>query len=209
MQYHYEILDKQRQEFLPKFAIFKNRFYLAGGTALALYLGHRDSIDFDFFTSTDFDSPTLMEELRTIFQGSKIEEKMSQLNTLTLKIDEVDVSFFKINENMLEPFVETGHLSLASLSDIGCMKLNALLGRSVFKDYIDLYVIFKTVIPLNVLLEKAKIKYPTVDSGAFIRALGYYGDIQMNNIIFKNNFYATKDMIEEFFINEIKKLFKM
>lgn len=209
MQYHYEILDKQRQEFLPKFAIFKNRFYLAGGTALALYLGHRDSIDFDFFTSTDFDSPTLMEELRTIFQGSKIEEKMSQLNTLTLKIDEVDVSFFKINENMLEPFVETGHLSLASLSDIGCMKLNALLGRSVFKDYIDLYVICKTVIPLNVLLEKAKIKYPTVDSGAFIRALGYYGDIQMNNIIFKNNFYATKDMIEEFFINEIKKLFKM
>src|SRR3989338_4093187 len=198
MQYHYEILDKQRQEFLPKFAIFKNRFYLAGGTALSLYLGHRDSIDFDFFTSTDFDSPTLMEELRTIFQGSKIEEKMSQLNTLTLKIDEVDVSFFKINENMLEPFVETGHLSLASLSDIGCMKLNALLGRSVFKDYIDLYVICKTVIPLNVLLEKAKIKYPTVDSGAFIRALGYYGDIQMNNIIFKNNFYATKDMIEEF-----------
>lgn len=209
MQYHYEILDKRRQEFLPKFTVFKDRFYLAGGTALALYLGHRDSIDFDFFTSRDFDSPALMEELRTVFQGSQIEEKMGSPNTLTLKIDEVDISFFKINEEILEPFIETEHLSLASLSDIGCMKLSALLGRSVLKDYVDLYAICKTVLPLNILLEKAKIKYPTVNNGAFIRALGYYGDIQMNNIIFKNNFFVTKEMIEKFFINEIKKLFKI
>ena len=89
------------------------------------------------------------------------------------------------------------------------MKLSALLGRSVLKDYVDLYAICKTVIPLGELLEKAKLKYPTVNSGAFIRALGYYGDIQMNNIIFKNNFFITKDMIEEFFKNEIKKLFNI
>lgn len=209
MRYHYEILDKNRQQLLPKFAVLKDRFYLAGGTALALYLGHRDSIDFDFFTSIDFNSSLLVEELRNIFQDSQIEEKISQPNTLILKIDEVNVSFFKINENMLEPFVKTEHLHLASLADIGCMKLSALLGRSVLKDYVDLYVICKTVIPLNALLEKAKTKYPTVDSGAFIRALGYYEDIQMDDIIFKNNFYITKEVIENFFISEIKKLFKI
>lgn len=48
---HYEILDKERMSFLPKFKLWQNRFYLAGGTALALQYGHRDSVDFDFFTS--------------------------------------------------------------------------------------------------------------------------------------------------------------
>ena len=201
---HWEILDKHRLALLPKLVVFKDRFYLAGGTALALYLGHRDSIDFDFFTAKDFDSPSLMEELRTIFQELPIEEKMSHNNTLTLKVDNVDMSFFKINENQLEPLRETEHIHLASLTDIGCMKLSALLGRSVLKDYVDLYAICKKVIPLGELLKKAKLKYPTVNSGAFIRALGYYEDIEIDKIIFKNDFYVDIKTIEEFFKNEIK-----
>lgn len=206
---HWEILDKRRLGFLPKLAVFKNRFYLAGGTAVALYLGHRDSVDFDFFTAKDFDSPSLMEELKAVFQGSLVEEKMSQNNTLTLKIDSVSMSFFKINENQLEPSCETEHIQIASLTDIGCMKLSALLGRSILKDYVDLYAICKTFIPLGELLEKAKLKYPTVNSGAFVRALGYYGDIQMDKMIFKNDFYVDLKTIEEFFKNEIKKLLNL
>ncbi len=206
---HWEILDKKRLGLLPKLAVFKDRFYLAGGTAVALYLGHRDSIDFDFFTAKDFNSQSLMEELKTIFQGSHIEEKMSQNNTLTLKIDGVDMSFFKINENQIEPPRNTEYINMASLTDIGCMKLSALLGRSILKDYIDLYAICKMFISLDRLLEKAKLKYPTVNSGAFVRALGYYGDIQMDKIIFKNDFYVDIKTIEEFFKDEIKKLFNV
>lgn len=209
MQYHWEILDKRRLDLLSRLTIFKDRFYLAGGTATAFYLGHRDSIDFDFFTSKDFDSPSLMEELRTIFRGSNIEEKMGQNNTLTLKVDDVDMSFFKINESLLEPLNETEYIQMASPTDIGCMKLSALLGRAVLKDYVDLYAICKMVIPLDELLKKAKLKYPTVNSGAFVRALGHYDDIQMDKIIFKNNFYVTKEMIEKFFKDEIKKLFNI
>ena len=201
---HWEILDKKRLGLLPKLAVFKDRFYLAG-----LYLGHRDSIDFDFFTAKDFNSQSLMEELKTIFQGSHIEEKMSQNNTLTLKIDGVDMSFFKINENQIEPPRNTEYINMASLTDIGCMKLSALLGRSILKDYIDLYAICKMFISLDRLLEKAKLKYPTVNSGAFVRALGYYGDIQMDKIIFKNDFYVDIKTIEEFFKDEIKKLFNV
>jgi hypothetical protein len=150
-----------------------------------------------------------MKELQTIFNDAHIEEKMSGRDTLILKINQVDISFFKINEKMLEPFTEAEYLRLASLADIGCMKLSALLGRSVLKDYVDLYFICKTMIPLKILLEKAKIKYPSVDSAAFLRALGYYEDIQMNNIIFKNNFHATREQIKDFFIGEIKKLFEI
>jgi len=207
MQYHWEILDKHRLGLLPKLTAFKSRFYLAGGTAVALYLGHRDSIDFDFFTEKDFDSLSLMEELKTIFQDSRIEQKMSRNNTLIITVDGVDMSFFKINEKQLEPFNETEYFNIASLTDIGCMKLSAILGRSVLKDYVDLYAICKTIMPLSELLEKAKLKYPTVNRGAFVRALGYYGDIQINKIIFKNDFYVDIKTIEEFFNSEIKKLF--
>ena len=206
---HWEILDKRRLDLLPKLAELKDRFYLAGGTAVALYLGHRDSVDFDFFTTKDFDSAILMEELKNIFQGSRIDEKMSLKNILTLKIDDVDMSFFKIKENQIEPINETEYLNLASLTDIGCMKLSALLGRSVLKDYIDMYAICKTSIPLGELLEKAKLKYPTVNSGAFVRALGYYGDMQMDKIIFKNNFFVDIETIKKFFNEEVKKLLNL
>src|SRR3989344_7732678 len=116
---HWEILDKRRLDLLPKLAELKDRFYLAGGTAVALYLGHRDSVDFDFFTTKDFDSAILMEELKNIFQGSRIDEKMSLKNTLTLKIDDVDMSFFKIKENQIETINEKEKLNFASLTDIG------------------------------------------------------------------------------------------
>jgi hypothetical protein len=116
------------------------------------------------------------------------------------------MSFFKINETLLDSTVEIEYLNMASLNDIGCMKLSAILGRSVLKDYVDLYAICKTTIPLNELLEKAKIKYPTINQGAFIRALGYYGDIQIAPIMFKNGFSVTLEQIEEFFKQETKKL---
>ena len=62
---------------------------------------------------------------------------------------------------------------------------------------------------LGRVVEKAKLKYPTVNSGAFIRALGYYEDIEIDKIIFKNDFYVDIKTIEEFFKNEIKKLFNL
>ena len=54
MPMHYEVLDEKRRELLPALGVFKKDFYLAGGTALALQIGHRISIDFYFFTQSDF-----------------------------------------------------------------------------------------------------------------------------------------------------------
>jgi hypothetical protein len=66
---HYEILDTARQSILPRFAHIKDRFYLAGGTALALHLGHRESVDFDFFSPDSFNTEKLFDEMRDIFSG--------------------------------------------------------------------------------------------------------------------------------------------
>ena len=74
----YNILDKKRKNILPFLKNFKSDFYLAGGTALALQIGHRDSIDFDFFAPQDIDTKKLFEKIRDIFQDfeiSKIQEE--------------------------------------------------------------------------------------------------------------------------------------
>jgi hypothetical protein len=91
----YNILDKKRLDILPLFRIFMSRFYLAGGTGLALQIGHRDSIDFDFFTMEDINTKELFEQLRDIFKGHKLLKIQEEPNTLTLLIDEsVKISFF-------------------------------------------------------------------------------------------------------------------
>jgi predicted nucleotidyltransferase component of viral defense system len=206
---HWEILDKKRLAMLPKLDSLKNRFYLAGGTALALHLGHRDSVDFDFFCKEEFNNEQLASEINVAFDGFKIDFQLNQPNTILLKIDRVDMSFFKYNYDLIEPPVETEHLKLASIADIGCMKLAAIMQRYRLKDYIDLYAICKQTIPLQGLLRKAEIKFPNINSAAFLRALGYYEDIEMDEIIFKNNFYVDIKTIEEFFKDEIKKLFNI
>lgn len=203
---HWEILDEHRQKFMPKLTFLKDKFYLAGGTAIALYLGHRDSVDFDFFSPDGFDLRELVKQIKAAFNGLSIQEINVQPNTLILVIDGVNMSFFKLEEPMLEPFTETEHLKLASLSDIGCMKLGAILARYVLKDYVDLYAICKDHIPLRELLDKAKIKYPHMDTSAFIRAIAYYEDLQITPILFKNNFFVDVETIKKFFIKEVKDL---
>jgi hypothetical protein len=61
---YWEILDGERKKLLPIFSSFKDDFYLAGGTALALQIGHRDSIDFDLFTRNNFSSQDLFKKLK-------------------------------------------------------------------------------------------------------------------------------------------------
>lgn len=68
----YDILDKKRIKILPLLKSFKNRFYLAGETALALQIGHRDSVDFDFFSKNDFDTINLFKEIKDVFKECKI-----------------------------------------------------------------------------------------------------------------------------------------
>ncbi len=79
----YAVLDDDRTEILDKLSVFKNHFYLAGGTGLALQLGHRKSVDFDYFTSRKFENNKLIDFVKTTFHGTKISVIQNELNTLT------------------------------------------------------------------------------------------------------------------------------
>lgn len=200
----YNILDKERLDILPLFKELKNKFYLAGGTALALQIGHRDSVDFDFFSEENIDTGELFEKLEDIFVGYKIQKVQEEKNTLTIVIGKnVKVSFFAYKYMLLNDFVKESYLRLASVEDIACMKLSAIVSRSTEKDYIDLYFILqnKSLAELMKLLSK---KFSALDKNLVIKSLVYFDDIEEEAIMFKNDKNVLLDDVKKFLIKEVE-----
>ena len=202
----YNILDKKRLDILPLFRNFKDSFYLAGGTALALHLGHRDSIDFDFFTSEDINTEELFERLREIFKRHKLLKIQEEPNTLTVLIDDsVKISFFTYKYKLIDKTISDENFTFAGVVDIGCMKLSAITGRASNKDYIDLYFILK-LFSLSDLLDKTYEKYPQLDRNLILKSLVYFEDVTQEKIIFKNSSDIAFEEVEKSLKNEVKKL---
>ncbi len=180
---HYEILDEKRKRILLNLSKFKGRFYLAGGTALALHLGHRDSIDFDFFTQQEFDENKLIAEIEDLFTGQRVTVIQLESKTVTFLIDnEIKISFFYYKYSLLEILFSDEYFDIASVIDIACMKLSAICSRSVTKDYIDLYFIVKEY-DLSLLLEKCKSKFVSLDTSVVIKSLVYFDELEEEPVI--------------------------
>jgi len=202
----YNILDKKRFDILPLFEELKKDFYLAGGTALALQIGHRDSVDFDFFSEQDINTKGLFERLRDILKGHILLNIQEEFNTLTVMVDAViKVSFFTHKYKLIKETIYDGNLSLASIEDIGCMKLSAITSRASNKDYIDLYFILKHL-SLSSLLDNAYVKYPTLERNLILKSLVYFEDITLEKILFKNNNNINFEEVKDKLRSEVKKL---
>lgn len=174
---HYEILDTARQSLLPRFTYIKDRFYLAGGTALAFHLGHRESVDFDFFSPSSFDTEKMFDEIQHIFSEHALVKIQEEENTLGVLLDEtIKINFITYGYPLLETPMEEPHLRLASILDIACMKLSALTSRSANKDYVDLFFILKSL-PLETLLGAAQKKFPSIDTNLLLKSLVYFDDV--------------------------------
>lgn len=200
----YDILDKKRKDILPLFESFKNDFYLTGGTALALQLGHRDSIDFDFFSEKDFNTKDLFEKLKEIFKNYKIQKVQDEKNTLTIIIDkDIKLSFFAYKYPLLNPLIFEKYIRIASIEDIACMKLSAIVSRSTEKDYVDLYFILQDN-KFAKLLELAQKKFPSLDTNLIIKSLTYFDDLIEEAIIFKNDKNVSLDKIKIFLLKIVK-----
>jgi len=112
-------------------------FYLAGGTALALHLGHRRSVDLDFFSADPFNQDLLVATLQALPEFSLV-AKSTQ--TLHLNVSGTKVSFIGYSYPLLFPLELFRGLAVADVRDIACMKLSALASRGSRRDFIDLYV---------------------------------------------------------------------
>jgi hypothetical protein len=136
------------------------RFYLAGGTALALQIGHRRSVDLDFFSPTE-DIPTIRPILENALAPFQATLADSAWGNLVYLANDVRVGFYGYGYPLVASLVETGSIRLASIEDIALMKLDALLSRAARKDFYDLYFICRKI-SLRQLLDLAPQKYPSV-----------------------------------------------
>ena len=203
---HYTILDKERLSILPLLEPFKNRFYLAGGTALALHLGHRDSIDFDFFTQDEINTKELFNEIANIFSGYNVIKTQDEKNTLSVIIDNsIKMSFFTYKYEMIEEVIDEPYLRLASITDIACMKFSAVTGRATSKDYIDLYFIFK-IMSLGKLLELSMQKFENIDTNLVVKSLVYFDDVEQEPIVFKEGNNVSWQEVKDKMIEVVREL---
>jgi hypothetical protein len=178
-----------------QFAGLKDDFYLAGGTGLALQLGHRMSDDFDFFTNQRFDNSLLLSKMSEIFHNDQIGQLQNAKQTLTLMIRGVKISFFYVEPVPVTPLLETEYFRIASVSEIGVFKLLALL-RAAFKDYVDLYCILQQC-SLGALLTLARKKYPGIDEALYLKALLSFDDVDLSPIQYVEGHETTPDVIFE------------
>jgi len=150
-------------------------FYLAGGTALALQIGHRQSIDFDFFLTGDFNISELDDYLSTIGKFQRIAEEKNTLHGL---LEGINISFIGYKYPLLEKPIEDDFIRIANLIDIACMKLSAITARGSKKDFIDLFFILKSY-SLEELFKYFEKKYQLPDyEYVLLKALVYFTDAE-------------------------------
>ena len=158
MNFHQEVLPKNSKTILPILSnsAFMSQFYLAGGTALALYFGHRMSGDFDFFSQKPFDESALISRISKLGKF-QLEQKSEQ--TVIGMLNNVKLSFLGYNYPLLFPLENFNGLNIASVLDIACMKIDAIASRGTKRDFIDVYFIIKKTATLTKILNYFEKKY--------------------------------------------------
>lgn len=117
---------------------FESDYYLAGGTAIALQIGHRKSIDLDYFINKNIDTFLLKNQILEKFDGYSVQFVFEEKNTLWCVIDGVKVSFISRFDVLIKEAIVLDGFRLATLDDLVAMKLLAICGREEYKDYFDL-----------------------------------------------------------------------
>lgn len=154
--------------------------YLAGGTALAIQIGHRISVDLDFFTLETFDENILSQELS---KHPEFKEERKAWRTILGQIGETKFSIFFYKYPLVDKTVEFSGIKLASLSDVAAMKLNAITDRGTKRDFIDLYFLAKQL-SLEQMLKFYSQKYGNLEEQFYTltRALDYFEDADREEI---------------------------
>lgn len=152
-------------------------FYLAGGTGLALQLGHRRSDDLDFFSPVNFDTETVKKKLTEVENLSILGEAPG---TLHLSICDQKVSFLFYPFKNMKPFKIFHGCPVADYSDIAAMKLVAISQRGAKKDFVDLHsLIKKGRLPLEEMIKSLSDKYPVrYNLCHIIKSIGYFEDAE-------------------------------
>lgn len=172
-----DVLTKSRRQFFKELSFTRARgLYLAGGTALALQIGHRASVDFDFYTGRHLKKGALIEVLRAHLRDWKLRVVRDEDDTLELNVDpDIHMSCFYYGYPLLENPRTIARVWVAGLKDIAAMKLVAISQRGKRRDFIDMYYLLQRF-TLKEILRLTQEKYPHFDIYHGLRGLLYFKD---------------------------------
>lgn len=149
-------------------------FNLVGGTALSLLIGHRMSIDLDFFSLKPFNQDSVIDCLQAVgdfrvnYQGT---------NTIKGKINGIQVDFITHAYPLVKPLITIDSVRFVSMEDIAAMKLNAIVGNGTrSKDFIDVAAL-SCHLSLMQMIESYVFKYSNRNVVAVLKSLDYFNDV--------------------------------
>lgn len=194
---------KKTLAILGRSGLFTNA-YLAGGSACALQLGHRISVDLDFFTPDEFDTKSLIKELKKI---SKFEVDQEKWGTVLGTINCIKFSIFVYEYKVLFPYEKIFDINVLDLRDIGAMKLDAISTRGIMRDFIDLYFICRHGVSLAEIFNFYERKYGRLSSNSIHiqKSLIYFVDAEASEVP-KMLKPCKWDDVKRYFEKEIKKM---
>jgi len=186
---------------------FIQTFYLAGGSAVALQLGHRVSADLDFFSPSGYDPVTLLSHLEKLGQ---VTVQQQGEGTWVGLLGGTRISFFHYGYPLLEPPTSYRGLRIASLLDISLMKITAISQRGRKRDFVDLYFICqKERFELDDLLKRIPEKYTPLSYPSYhlLRALVYFDDAERDPPLKMLTRYNW-NRIKAFFEKQVRELMR-
>ncbi len=173
---HDEILNDSQRELLPLMAQFRREYYLVGGTAIALHIGHRRSVDFDLFKRTAINHKRNLDRIKSAGFECLVTRRVAE--QMNLVVNDVKLTFFQY------PFTVAANdrfgsvFRMPSLLSLAAMKAYALGRRSKWKDYVDLYFLLNGHFTLDEVSAEATMLFGELFSEKLFRAqLSYFDDI--------------------------------
>ena len=200
---HQEAITSAAKKIFERLPGFSD-FYLAGGTGLALQLGHRVSVDFDLFWGKEI-SKDLLAKVEKVFENLRLEVRLNHSEQLTVVVSGVNLSFVKYPFPLLLDLINYQGGKILPILEIGAMKAYTLGRRATFKDYVDLFFVLKSN-PLEEIINLAQKKYQDkFDPRLFLEQLIYLEDVQEEKLVFLKE-AVSKAEIANFFQQKVKEI---
>lgn len=173
---HIQIFSPNQVQVLPLVKQFKKEFYLVGGTAVALHINHRRSIDFDLFKFSPIKPKSILQTISGFNYHYVVTRRVTE--QLNVTINNVKFTFYQYPFKITATEKLEDILRLPSLLDLAAMKAYALGRRSKWKDYIDIYFILRGYFSIKQISERATVLFGQLFSEKLFRAqLCYFDDI--------------------------------
>ena len=203
---HIQIFNYNQNQLLPLVKQFKREFYLVGGTAIALHIGKRSSIDFDLFKFSPIKPKNIIQIISDFGYPYSITRRVTE--QLNVTINDVKFTFYQYPFKIKAAEHLNDILRLPNLLDLAAMKAYALGRRSKWKDYVDLYFILKEHFTIKQISERTTELFGQLFSEKLFRAqLSYFDDIDYTEPIEYLVQTISDDEIKNFLIDKASDIF--